>query len=140
MTEEYKAKLLRSANEGEPILAHLGITFTDLSDGWAVAKLKQQSVVMNTWGLPHGGALFTMADVAAGVAALTLRPETLVTLNASIDYMDGAAPEGDITAVAKVERMGGKTCFCSVEMYDCNEKRIAALHTVMYFTGGELKL
>ena len=140
MTEERKANLLHTVNEMEPFLQHNGITFTDLSDGWAVAKLRQQSVVMNRWGLPHGGALFTMADVAAGVAALTLRSESLVTLNATIDFMDGAAPEGDVTAVAKVERMGGKTCFCNVEIYDCTEKRIAVLHAVMYFTGTPLDL
>ncbi len=140
MTEEYRAQLLRSVNENEAFLQHNGIYFTELSDGWAVAKLQRQPFIENRWGLPHGGALFTMADVAAGVAALTLRNESLVTLNASIDYMDGAAPEGDITAVAKVERMGGKTCFCTVEMYDCCEKRIAVLHTVMYFTGNKLEL
>ena len=140
MTEEYKAQLLQVLNEKESFLRLVGITFTDLSDGWAVAKLHRRSEVLNHAGVPHGGALFTMADVAAGTAALTLRCEELLTLNATIDYMDAAAPDSDVTAVAKVERMGGKTCFCSVEMYDCNEKRIAALHTVMYFTGREMKL
>ena len=140
MTEERTEKILRRANEGEAFLGHNGIRFVDVSEGIAIAKLTLQPVVMNKWGLPHGGALFTMADVACGIAALTLRQESLVTLNANIDYMDGASPEGEVTAIAKVERMGGKTCFCSVEMYDCNEKRIAALHTVMYFTGREMKL
>ena len=138
MTEERKAALLRKANEGEAFLGHNGIRFVELDDGVAVAKLTLQPVVMNTWGVPHGGALFTMADVACGIAALTVRYESLVTLNASVDFMDGACPDGEVTAVAKVERMGGKTCFCSSEVFDCKGKRIAKLSAVMYYTGVKL--
>lgn len=140
MTEERKEKILRRANDSEAFLQHNGIRFVDASEGCIVAKLTLQPVVMNKWGLPHGGALFTMGDVACGIAALTLRQESLVTLNASIDYMDGASPGGEVTAVAKVERMGGKTCFCSAEMFDCNNKRIAKMNVVMYYTGAKIEL
>ena len=140
MTEEKREKILRRVNKGETFLGHNGIRFVDASEGYAVAKLTLQPVVMNRWGVPHGGALFTMGDVACGIAALTLRQESLVTLNANIDYLDGASPEGEVTAVAKVERMGGKTCFCSAEMFDCNNKRIAKMNAVMYYTGKEIEL
>ena len=140
MTDERKESFLRSVNQAEPFLGHNGIRFVDVSEGCAVAKLTLQPVVMNSWGVPHGGALFTMGDVACGIAALTMRQESLLTLNANIDYLDGASPEGEVTAVAKVERMGGKTCFCSAEMFDCNGKRIAKMNAAMYYTGRELKL
>ena len=140
MTEERKEKILRRVNGGESFLAHNGIRLVDATEGSVVAKLTLQPVVMNRWGIPHGGALFTMGDVACGIAALTLRQESLVTLNANIDYLDGASPEGEVTAVAKVERMGGKTCFCSAEMFDCNNKRIAKMNAVMYYTGREIEI
>lgn len=140
MTEERKEEILRRANASEAFLGHNGIRFVDASEGCIVARLELQPVVMNSWGVPHGGALFTMGDVACGIAALTVRQESLVTLNASIDYMDGASPEGDVTAIAKVERMGGKTCFCSAEMFDCDHKRIAKMNVLMYYTGRKIEL
>lgn len=138
MTEEYLRGLLRAANEEELFLAHNGIRFTEVTEGRVTAELELQPFVMNRWGVPHGGALFTMGDVACGVAALSVRGESLVTLNASIDYMDRARPEGAVTAVAKVERVGGKVCFCSAEMFDCRGKRIAAMKAAMYYTGTKL--
>lgn len=138
MTKEYLQGLLRAANEEELFLAHNGIRFTEVTEGCAVAELEQLPVVINRWGVPHGGALFTMGDVACGVAALSVRAESLLTLNASIDYMAAAAPNGKVTAVAKVERAGGKVCFCSAEMFDCSGKRIAAMRASMYYTGTKL--
>ena len=84
--------------------------------------------------------MFTMGDVACGIAALTMRQETLLTLNANIDFLDAASPDGEVTAIAKVERMGGKACFCSAEMFDCNGKRIASMKAAMYYTGKKLDL
>ena len=140
MTEEKRRKLLYMAGEQEPFLVHNGIRLTDVDDGSATAVLHLQPVVMNPWGLPHGGVLFSMGDVACGIAAMTLRSESLVTINASIDYMDGASPEGDVTVVAKVERMGGKVCFCTAEYHDCHGKRIAMMRAALYFTGHKLDL
>lgn len=138
MTQEFLDGLLRSVNDGEKFLGHNGIRFTEVSEGRAVAELELSDTVINRWGTPHGGALFTMGDVACGIAAISVRGESLMTLNASIDYMERACIEGKVTAVAKVERAGGKVCFCSAEMFDCNGKRIAAMRAAMYYTGTKL--
>ncbi len=138
MTQAFLNGLLRTANEDEHFLRHNGIHFTEVSEGRVVAELELNDTVINRWGVPHGGALFTMGDVACGVAAISVRGESLVTLNASIDYMDRACPEGKVTAIAKVERVGGKVCFCSAEMFDCRGKRIAAMKAAMYYTGTKL--
>ena len=140
MTEERFEKLLRRANSSSAFSGSDAIRFVEASEGRAVAKLKLVPQVMNTWGVPHGGALFTMGDVACGIAALTMRQETLLTLNANIDFMDAASPDGEVTAIAKVERMGGKACFCSAEMFDCNGKRIAKMSAVMYYTGKPIEM
>ena len=138
MSEEYLQNLLRVANEKERLLAHNGIRFTKVSEGLVEAELELNDIVTNSWGTPHGGVLFTMGDVACGIAALSVRAESLMTLNASIDYMDRACMEGKVTAIARVERAGGKVCFCSAEMFDCRGKRIAAMRASMYYTGMKL--
>ena len=139
MTQEFLNGLLRSVNEGEHFLLHNGICFTEVSEGCAVAEMELNNVVTNRWGVPHGGALFAMGDVACGVAAISVRGESLVTLNASIDYMERADISGKVTAVAKVERAGSRVCFCSAEMFDCKGKRIAAMKAVMSYTGTKLE-
>lgn len=140
MSEEFLQRLLRSANEEELLLAHNGIHFTKVEEGLVEAELELNKITINRWGGPHGGALFTMGDVACGIAAISVRGESLVTLNASIDYMDMASIEGNVKAVARVERAGGKVCFCSAEMFDCNGKRIASMKAAMYYTGKKLDL
>ena len=140
MTREQKEAWIRRLKTHGDFNEHTGLRVVDVADGVAVVKLDQKPFVLNCWGVPHGGALFTMADVAAGVSALTLRSETMVTLNASVDFMDAAAPNGELTAVGRVERMGGRTCFSSVEITDCTGKKIAAMRATMYFTGKKLEL
>ena len=138
MTQEFLQGLLRSANEGEHLMRHNGISFVEVTEGRVVAEMELNNINMNRWGVPHGGALFAMGDVACGVAAISVRGESLVTLNASIDYMDRACPDGKVKTVAKVERMGSKVCVCSAEMFDCNGKRIAMMKAVMSYTGTKL--
>lgn len=140
MTGEEKKVWLRWLKTYGDFNEHTGLRIVDVDDGVAVVKLGQEPYVLNRWGLPHGGALFTIADVAAGVSALTLRRETMVTLNASIDFMDAAAPGSELTAVGRVERLGGKTCFTGVEVTDNTGKKIAAMRATMYFTGRKLEL
>ena len=84
MTEELKRQLLAFGNEAEPFIAHNHIKVTDLSDGEATVTLPLEKDSLNRWGNPHGGVLFTMADVACGMAVLTLRQESCVTVNAKI--------------------------------------------------------
>ena len=140
MTGEEKKVWLRWLKTYGDFNEHTGLRIVDVDDGVAVVKLGQAPYVLNRWGLPHGGALFTIADVAAGVSALTLRRETMVTLNASMDFMDAAAPGGELTAVGRVERLGSKTCFTGVEVTDSTGKKIAAMHATMYFTGRKLEI
>ncbi len=140
MNEKFLQWLLHTANEDERLLAHNGIRFTRVEEGLAEAELELNDITINRWGVPHGGALFAMGDVACAIAAISVRGESMVTLNASIDYMDRASVEGKVKAVARVERAGSKVCFCSADMFDCCGKRIAAMKSSMYCTGMKFEL
>jgi len=95
---------------------------------------------LNCWGTPHGGALFTMADVAAGMALLTRRQEVTFTVSSSIEYLSAAPGTGKLTAVGAVEKMGGHMGFSRTDIRDESGRLIAALRTVMYLTGRPLEL
>ena len=116
MTEELRQKLLHSA-EGpgaEPFSQYNHMKVTAVDDGTATVELELHPDSLNCWGTPHGGALFTMADVAAGT--------------------------GKLTAVGTVEKTGGHMGFSRTDIRDESGRLIAALRTVMYLTGRPLEL
>ena len=113
MTEERRQKLLQSSQGpgAEPFSQYNHMKVTAVDDGTATVELELQPDSLNCWGTPHGGALFTMADVAAGMALLTLRQEVTFTVSSS-----------------------------RTDIRDEGGKLIAALRTVMYLTGRPLEL
>lgn len=140
MTPELRDKLLHFCNDNEPFLTHNYMRMTDADDGTATIVLPMQENSLNRWGGAHGGILFSLCDVAMGMAIMTLRQEMVVTVNATIDYLSAAAAGSTLTAVGKVDRLGGKLAFCSAEMTDETGKVIVRAHCVMCFTGRALPL
>lgn len=140
MTEALKKTLLDFSNDKEPFLTHNHMYTADLSDGCATVVLPMCEDSLNRWGGAHGGILFSLCDVAMGMAIMTLRQEMVVTVNATIDYLSAAAAGSTLTAVGKVDRLGGKLAFCSAEMTDETGKVIVRAHCVMCFTGKALPL
>ena len=140
MTEQLKEKLLDFSNNREPFLTHNHMYTADVADGTATVVLPMCRESLNRWGGAHGGILFSLCDVAMGMAIMTLRQEMVVTVNATIDYLSAAAAGSTLTAVGKVDRLGGKLAFCSAEMTDETGKVIVRAHCVMCFTGKALPL
>ena len=140
MTEQLKEKLLDFGNNREPFLAHNHMYTADMADGTATVVLPMCRESLNRWGGAHGGILFALCDVAMGMAILTLRQEMVVTVNADIDYLAAAAAGSTLTAVGRVDRLGGKLAFCSAEVTDETGRVIVQAHCVMSFTGRPLPL
>ena len=120
--------------------AHNGITVEDADYDYGKVSLAFEDHAKNSLDMLHGGALFTMADVAAGMALLTLRQEVTFTVSSSIEYLSAAPGTGKLTAVGTVEKMGGHMGFSRTDIRDESGKLVAALRTVMYLTGRPLEL
>ena len=127
MTKDLYDKLMVFGNDREPFLTHNFMRTTDLDDGTATVTLPMHTESLNRWGGAHGGILFSLCDVAMGMAIMTLRQEM-------------AAAGSTLTTVGKVDRLGGKLAFCSAEMTDETGKVIVRAHCVMCFTGRALPL
>lgn len=72
----------------------------------------------NPFGNVHGGALFTLADVCAGVTART-DGRCYVTQAASVQFLRGAK-EGRVTARGSVIRRGRTVCIIEVRITDAD--------------------
>lgn len=75
------------------------IEVLDIKPGFATARMTLGPQHLNGLGAVHGGAIFTLADVAFAAACNADAPPT-VAINASISFLK-AAKEGMLHAEAK---------------------------------------
>ena len=135
MDAAFKEKLMALAKDAEPFDVHNHFRIVDVDDGVGVVELDIHPESLNIWGTPHGGLLYTLSDVACGCAVLTLRPESHVTANGSMDYLNAAPTSGKVIATGRVRKMGGRLCYCDSELRDEAGNLIATGRAVMCFTG-----
>ncbi len=81
---------------------------------YAVYKLEIHPESRNSYGMVHGGALYSMADNAAGTAAHS-DGRFYVTQTGSLNFLDNRF-DGTIRAAARVVRRGYSTVFVAVEI------------------------
>lgn len=106
-------------NEKNEFMRYNGIQVTVLSEDYAEVELEIGSHSLNPYGVLHGGAYYTMADCAAGVAARS-KGLRYVTLNGGLNYIKSVS-SGKIKAIATMLHRGNKTCVVRVEIVDNNK-------------------
>src|SRR3972149_10308275 len=72
--------------------------------------MRLQPQMVNFHGMPHGGAIFSLADYAFSVAC-NAHGETAVALSVTIQFLAAAAPGARLTAEARAERQGRQAGF-----------------------------
>jgi acyl-CoA thioesterase len=109
-----------------PFWALLGIELMEIKKGWARVRLPIEKKLTNAIGLVHGGAIFSVADSAVGMAlvGLTQRDENISTLEMKINYMKPVKGR-EIIAEAKIIHKGTQTAVGEVEVRDENNNFIS---------------
>lgn len=81
---------------------------------------------LNSYGIAHGGVIFTLMDCAAGAASAycgaEARPQVMQC--ADVHFLR-SVKGGCLTALAQVEKSGRKTALVAVKVTDADEKLIA---------------
>lgn len=89
----------------------------------AIFRLEMRKESTNSLGALHGGAVYTLADMATGAAACADgRP--YVTQNGSLHFI-GTQDEGVVRAIAQVRHRGRTTVVVSVDVVGENDKLLA---------------
>lgn len=114
MTEncDSRVEALESAFSQDAFPQKLGAALMEISPGYAKVKMKITSDMVNMHGIAHGGAIFTLADTAFGLAANT-RGDA-VALQVSINYIRPVNPGEYAIAIATEEEVTRKTGIYSV--------------------------
>ena len=108
-----------------PIVDTLKIRIDDFSEGFCRATVPHQRGYDGIFESFHGGLLMTVADSIACFAIMTRTgpDDPLTTTDMNIRFL--APCLTDVTAVAKVIKIGRTLCPVAVDLFDANGTQVA---------------
>lgn len=115
MTPAEKKRQIDLANSFYGFNRHNGIEIVDVDDGTSVIEVPLRKESNNPLGIAHGGLIFSICDVAAGVAARSGGRNT-VSQDASIYFLSPGVNTTKLTAKGHVIREGGRTGIAESEV------------------------
>ena len=127
-TAQTRAEIIRQFLPTSPYAGYLGIQLIDMQPDMATLKLPFTNSLITIGTTMHGGAIASLIDTAAMVAAWAddAVPENMrgTTVSLSVTYLASAEHE-DIQATARVLRRGRSLVFLDVEAQSVSGKSIA---------------
>lgn len=96
---------------------HVGIELIDVSKGWAKAKMEIKDHHLNGVNIAHGGAVFSLADLAFAVASNS-HGTVALSINVSISYFKASVVGETLYAQAKEVSRNPKLATYEVRVTD----------------------
>ena len=130
MTQEIKYNLLKHAIEDQmPANKLLGLKILELKEGYTKIHIpfKEEFIgdfIQKRW---HGGIQASIADSAAGIAAMSTMQsisDKVSTIDIRVDYLHGSEPK-DFFAEAEIIKNAKRIIKADVKLYHNKEKIIA---------------
>jgi len=115
----------------DPFPRHLGVELLELKPGYARVGMKVADYMANIHGITHGGAIFTLADVALGNACNAWGDDE-VAINATIYYLKPSRPGEYLTATASAENMTRKTGLYRITVVNESGDQVALFDGLVY--------
>lgn len=110
-----------------------GIRAAEVREGYARIEVELEEDSLNIWGVPHGGLLFAMADVASGLAAQSTHDGRTVTVSANVNFLTSSRGKR-LTAIGRERKSGRSTGFYDVEITDDSGVLLLTGQYVMHFS------
>jgi len=123
-------QVIRNFFKNDRFAKHSGVELLDVSPGYAKTKMEVQDRHLNGVDVVHGGAIFTLADLAFA-AASNSHGTVAVAINASIWYVK-AGRQGTLYAEAREESRNPKLATYSIEVTDESGEMIAKFEGMVY--------
>ncbi|MFR4250144.1 MAG: PaaI family thioesterase [Christensenellales bacterium] len=123
-------------NENDPYSKYSHVQIVKLEPGKSEVKMEIGPENQNFMGFLHGGAFYTLADVAGGGALLS-NNSRCVTLQADLHFLHQVHGKS-ITAYGRCVHMGHTTGVSEVKMMDEAGHCVAVCTCTMFFTGEKL--
>ena len=135
MAAEYPANnslsgtdIIRQLISVSPYVAHLGMKITDMQPGVATLTLPFNEALITVGKVVHGGAIASLIDTAATVAAWSGAEVPAKvrgsTVSLTVTYLAPAEKE-DIQATARVLRRGSSLVYLDIDVQSASGAAIA---------------
>ena len=116
--------------ERDAFARHLGVEMLEYGDGRAKASMRVEAHHLNSAGILHGGAIFSLAD-AAFSAASNSHGTLAVAINASVCYF-AAVSGGTLVAEAREIAINPKLATYLIDVRDAAGRLVAQLQGTVY--------
>lgn len=107
------------------------MTVESVTEGRAVVSMTVGEPHLNAAGLCHGGAVFSLADVAFALACNSHGTQALA-LEVAVNYIRPSRPGDRLTAVASEEFVGRKTGLYTIRVINQDQKEVAFLKATAF--------
>lgn len=112
---------------------HLQISVDVSEDGYGKASMPLTERHVNGVGVAHGGAIFTLADVAFAASANACAGSAMLNAQTSISYLK-AGSKGPLVAEARIVRRGKRLTTYQVDVCDADGALLAVATVTGYRT------
>lgn len=109
----------------------LGVELLELAPGYARVALELGTNMVNFHGIGHGGAIFTLADTALGLASNS-HGDPAVALTVTINYLAPARPGDRLVATAEEEHLTHRTGVYRISITTGSGEKIALARGTVY--------
>lgn len=115
----------------EPWAQALGVEYLELRRGYCRVALTLKPDMLNYQGYPHGGVIFSLADIAFG-AACNSHGEPAVALSMTISFLSAVAPGSRLVAEGRERRQGRRAGFYDITVSTEDGAAVAVVHCVAH--------
>ena len=122
--------IIKKFVQNDHFAAHLGVEMLEYGDGRAKAKMTLRKHHLNSAGMTHGGAIFSLAD-AVFSAASNSHGTLAVAINVSISFFK-ALKEGDLFAEGREVSRNPKLATYLIDVTDGQGNAIALFQGTVY--------
>lgn len=115
----------------DPFAGFLGIELLELREGYSRVALTVEEHMLNFHGIPHGGVIFSLADVAFAAASNSYG-QVAVALNVNISFLTTVPVGTRIYAEATEESLGRRTALYRLAVTTGEGTLVALCHGTVY--------
>jgi acyl-CoA thioesterase len=136
MEQDY-IEVIKENIESEPYVILFGIKVLELKKGYSLVQMKIKKSYDNIFSITHGGAIFSLVDVAFGSAANSYGT-VAVALNISINYMKSVLAGDTLTAEATEVSRGRKVATYNIIVRNSSNEIIASSQNLAFLKDEKL--
>ena len=127
MHEEHIKAMVNSCS----VAKLMGIEVYEVAEGIAKGRIKLREELLNMFGMPHGGVLFTFADQVSAACGNTLGRKA-VAVESTIHFMSAAKGEEELLAEAVLTHTSKSIGRMDVRVTTKKGDVVALMHQIFF--------